>query len=468
MHNYCIFFLVLFLTSCHVGEEYSFTPLYSDKDLQDSLNIKSTDVDSIPKNWYKIFNDDDLNTLLTHVSDGNFSIQQGIARLRQSRLQLAIQSKQMYPILSFAGDYDYTKTNTHRNAFQEANFFKTGFDVSWEIDIWGRGKYITDYYYGLMKNAEYSLLNIKTSITAELIANYINLRKEQEKLRITEKNLILQTDILQTIKDKYSAGIVDNLTLNQAEYVVENTKSQIPLLLSQIEIYKNSIATLLGVLPNNLPINLDKFKNNIIAKPFKYSVKELYNLPLGVLRSRPDIMAAETQVYAQNSAINQAITDLYPSLNLSASFSYLSFSGKRLFNNDNQIYSYMPSVSLPIWQWNQLTNNIELQKAIKEEYILAYNEALLTALSELKNALVSTENANKTTSHKKKSFLKMQNILSLTQKKYKNGLTDFTDVATAEQNLLQAQQDFIESNAQILLYLTAFYKATGGGYNIYH
>ena len=61
--------------------------------------------------------------------------------------------------------------------------------------------------------------------------------------------------------------------------------------------------------------------------------------------------------------------------------------------------------------------------------------------------------------------MKMNAIMNLTKEKYKNGLVSFTDVADAEQNLLSAQSELIESNASILLYLTAFYKATGGGYN---
>ena len=54
--------------------------------------------------------------------------------------------------------------------------------------------------------------------------------------------------------------------------------------------------------------------------------------------------------------------------------------------------------------------------------------------------------------------------MMLTQTKYENGLVDFTDVATAEQNLLAAQKDMISSHADVLQNLTAFYKAVGGEY----
>ena len=71
-----------------------------------------------------------------------------------------------------------------------------------------------------MHNYQYTLLDLKVSITAEVTGNYIGLREAQEKLFIAQKNLALQQDILQTVRDKYTAGIADELALNQAEYAV--------------------------------------------------------------------------------------------------------------------------------------------------------------------------------------------------------------------------------------------------------
>lgn len=458
-------YFLLFLTACHVGEEYTPQNFVSSYDIQTALKAQPLEKE-ISHHWYYIFNDDDLNTLLKHALNNNLSIKQGIERLQQSRYNFLIQSKNNFPMLDANANYNYSKANAVNDYLSNVNAFKAGFDVSWELDIWGKGQYITEQYASLMQNIQYSLLNIQVSITAEVINNYIKLREAQEKLRIAQKNLKLQRDILQMVKDKHTAGITDDLALNQAEYTVETTKSSIPTLTAQIDTYKNALAVLLGVLPNKLPVNLDKYKKNITADTFKYSVSDLYKLPLGIIQSRPDIMAAEESVRSQNAVINEAITNLYPTISLGATFGFVSSSGRSLFNTDSQVYGYTPALSLPIWHWGQLTNNIELQKHIKDEYILNYNETVLTAVSELKNAITSAEQAYKTNRYNKSSLAKMQNIMSLTKEKYQNGLIDFTDVALAEQNLLAAQNTLITSNAEILQYLTAFYKATGGGYNL--
>ena len=458
-------FPLIFLASCHVGEDYIADNYMTNEEVQKNLNL-SNNTKKINQNWYEIFNDKDLNTLLNFALNNNFTILQGIERLKQARYTLKIHNVDFFPMFGSSNSYNFNKANSYPNSFDNSNNFKIGFDVAWEIDIWGKSDYTSERYLQLMKQAEYSLSNIQTSITAEIITNYIQLRAAQKTLEITQKNLSLQQAILQMVKDKYSAGVADDLALNQAFYVVEKTKANIPNLTKQIEVQKNALAVLLGVVPKNLPINLDKPSKNITATAFKYTVKDLYNLPLDIIRTRPDVIFSEAKIREQNAVLNTAIAELYPSINLSAAFNYISFSGHKLFNSDSQVYSYSPVIGMPIWHWQQLSDNIELQKHVKSEAILNYNETLLTALTELKNSIFSVEQAYLSNHHKQASFAKMNTIMTLTHEKYKNGLVSFTDVASAEQDLLAAQSELIESNASILIYLTAFYKATGGGYNL--
>lgn len=447
-----------------VGEDYKIKPFIRDEQVKNILNIEANNKFSTI-NWYTIFGDKDLNTLLKFALKNNISRKKAIENLQIARFQLAIQSRQMLPMLNAQGNYSFNKADSRRNFSENINAFKTGFDVSWEIDIWGKGQYISEQYLEFVKNSGYMLIDTDISITSEIMLNYIKLREAQEKLRITQKNLFLQNEVLQTIKNKYSAGTEDDLALNQAQYTVERTLALIPEINLQIATYQNNIAVLSGVTPNELPIKLDIPQSNITQKVFKYSVKNFYKLPLNTIRARPDILAAEAMVKAQNAVVNSAIASLYPTLDLNAAFSYLSHSGHSLFNSDNQVYGYSPSFLLPIWNWKQLANNVEVQKHQREIYLLDYNEIFLTALIELKNAIFAIEQAYKENSSRQATLSKMKNIFSLTQQKYKNGLVNFTDVALAEQNLLAAETSLIESNSNILQNFVAFYKAAGGGYN---
>ena len=183
--------------------------------------------------------------------------------------------------------------NNNKYLLEEANIFKSGFDISWEIDIWGKGTYITEQYAHFAEKSKYRLLNIKVSVTAEVIYNYIKLKTAQEQLRITRKNLSLMHKIADIVKSKHTAGIADDLALNQALHTVDTTQALIPDLSTQVETYKNALAVILGTTPDKLPVNLEKYKPSFVTKTFKYSVKDLYKLPLTVIRTRPDVILTE-------------------------------------------------------------------------------------------------------------------------------------------------------------------------------
>ncbi len=460
-----LFITVLALSACSVGDEYEHHIFLSDEQIQKTLNLDSKS-ESIPSNWFTLFKDSDLNTLLQHIEKSNISIAQAKNRLQQSRYQLSIYSKEMYPELNASGKYDYQKSNNQTYSYNDANNFQIGFDASWEIDIWGRGRYISEQYFEIMQKAKYNIQDVHISIISETTKNYINLRLSQEKLRITKNNLVTQEEILQTVKDKFDAGVANNLDLNQAMFSVEKTKSSIPAIKGDIERYINAISVLLGVLPENLPINLRKYKKNITSSTFKYSVKKLYKIPLTAIKNRPDIRIAEQSIKEQNAAINQAITDLYPTLNIGASLGLISNSARNLFYKDKQLYGYTPNITTPIWHWGMLTNNIELQKSIKEEYILNYNETFLTAIMEIKDAVTLIEEVYKANTHLKKARDNTKNILELTRSRYQNGIIEFVELMRAEQDFLNAENALVENNAQILQNLTSFYKSIGGGYSI--
>ena len=459
-----ILFIFLILQACHVGEKFSSVfPLTNDK-IKQNLEL-SNQSEVISVDWYKIFKDDVLNTLIHIALTDNLSIKQSIQRLQQSRYSYLINSTTMLPQLDSSGEYEFSKASNNQDYVYDVNSFKVGLDASWELDIRGKGEYISEQYFEIMRNAQYSIANLKVSLTAEIVSNYVNLRSLQEKLKITEQNLSLQKQILSTVVSQYENGIADDLALNQAEYTVEMTKSSIPNLKYQIEVYRNTLAILLGCTPDSLPAGLSNYKKNLTSTAFQFDINKLNKLSLNVIRSRPDILVAETVLKQQNAAINEAITNLYPSISLNATFGFISTSGHSLFNRNSQVYGYTPSFILPIWNWKQLVNNVELQKSINEEYVLNYNEVILTALTEIKNSIMAVKQAYRENRSYLASVDKMRNILDLSQEKYKNGLISFTDVATAEQNLLNAQINLISSNTNILQNITAFYKSVGGGYN---
>lgn len=452
------------ITACTVGPDYKRIDVFEDTQISQSLKLTGHDLSISPK-WYEQFGDEKLNSLIFCSLNNSPTILGGIEKLRQARSIAAINRVEYLPMLNADGKYDFSKVSKNIAYAADTNYFQLGLDATWELDIWGAGRRLNEKSMAEFEQASYSLHNLKVLLTAEVANTYFLLKTSQEQLRIAQNNLALQRDIFQTVKQKYDAGIADSAAYNQARYVVETTKALIPQLEYQIEAYKNALAVLAGVLPDDLPVNVLEKKNNPVNRAYQYNTRQLYELPAGIIRSRPDVKAAERGLAAQNAAIGEAVAELYPNVSISGLYGFQSSAGSKMFNHNSQVYGYVPSVSLPLFNWNKLQNNIQLQKEIKGETFQNYRQTVLQAVEELGNAMTAVEKEYVRNRSQRNSVYNMQQVLSAMRDKYENGLIEFSDLLKTEQDLLQAQTTLAASNGAIYQNIIAFYKATGGGYN---
>jgi outer membrane protein TolC len=188
-------------------------------------------------------------------------------------------------------------------------------------------------------------------------------------------------------------------------------------------------------------------------------------LPSGVVRLRPDVAAAEQQLIAQNAMVGKAVAELYPDVSISGLWGYASRGGRKLIRADSQTYNYAPLVTLPFLDWNKLKNNVRLQEYMREETYYNYKQTVLNALTEIKNAMTAYQNALNGSKHKYQALQNMRTTMRLAQNKYDNGLSEFSDILTTQQNLITAQEDYTASRAEVLQNLIAYYKAVAAPIN---
>lgn len=464
MTKYLYFALLATVAACTVGPDYQRPAEYSDSEISKSLNLQSDKAQQINKDWYKSFQDKTLDRLVPQglVSSPNAKI--AVAKLRQARASLQIESVQNLPMIDADGSYHYSKVGKNSGYPIGTDYFQTGLDATWELDIWGKGRRQTESAAALYKAAAADVDNTNLSLTAEIAADYINYRMAQEQLRISEQNLTLQEDIYNIVNSKYTAGLEDESALNQAKYAVETTKALIPELQYQTEAYKNALSTLVGELPGGLDEVLAADKKNLIRRRFKLNLNRLYELPVSVVRLRPDVRIAEYQLISKNANVGAAIAQLYPNISLSGFLGFQSSKVPNLIADNSFTYSYAPAIDLPVLHWGELTNNVELQKGVAEEYVYLYQNALLNAAAEIKNAYTAIAREYEKNQAARNAVVAQKKVLDLTLERYRQGLVDFNVILSAEQNLLDAQNSFIASNGAIYQDVIAFYKAIGGGY----
>lgn len=462
--NYLYYGLLLTLTACSVGPDYQRPDFYGNDEIVKSLKLNPAKAKDVRIDWYKSFKDETLNKLIYQGLAASPDAKIAVAKLRQARAQLKITGVGDLPTIDADGSYHYSKVGKNSGYPIGTDYFQTGLDATWELDIWGKNRRQTESAAAVYKAAAADIDNVNLSLTAEIAADYLSLRTYQEQVRISEQNLKLQQDIYEIVKAKYTAGLENEAALKQAEYAVATTKSLIPELQYQVEAYRNALAVLTGVLPGTLDAQLVPQTKNIIRRSFKLNLNKLYELPVSVVRLRPDVRIAEYQLISKNADVGVAIAQLYPSVSLSGFLGFQAGKIPNLVTDNSFTYSYSPVVNLPILHWGALTNNVDLQKAVAEEYLYQYQNALLNAAAEIKNAYIGIEKEYEKNQASRTAVIAQKQVLNLTMQRYREGLVDFNNVLTAEQNLLTSQNAFIESNGSIYQNVITFYKAVGGGY----
>ncbi|MBO6281611.1 MAG: TolC family protein [Alphaproteobacteria bacterium] len=443
--------------ACTVGPDYAPSEIYPDNAVQAELNLNAQPNER--RKWYDFFDDAQLKLLIDEGLKQNTDVQTAVLRLKQARIVRAVNTAEYLPTFGLSGGYQYEKASKNIGPAADADYYTVGFDATWEIDIWGSGRRQREADTAVIEQQKYGLENIKTVITAEIISNYIKLAQSLKKMRLAEINAGLQEKIRDTVAAKYKNGLVNETDYNQAEYSVYTIKAQIPAFSGQVEQYKNALAVLLNTLPSRLPLKEDEIK--ILKSNIPYKDDFIYDLPADIIRRRPDVAVAEQQLIQQNALIGQAVAALYPGVSLSALWGYAAKNSSNLLKSSSQMYNYDGSTLLPLLDWNKLQNKVKLQKLAKDEAFLNYKSVVTQAVSELKNAMTDYRNSRLINQRQAQALSAMRKTSELKLKQYENGLTDFSDVLQARQNLTAAENDYIDGKSTIYQNIAAYYKAIG-------
>ncbi|MBI4642651.1 MAG: TolC family protein, partial [Deltaproteobacteria bacterium] len=247
--------------------------------------------------------------------------------------------------------------------------------------------------------------------------------------------------------------------------VLASTQATIPTLETQLRQTKNALCFLLGLTPNNLSDLLGN--STTIPAPMP---QVAVGIPADLLRRRPDIRRAEFLAAEQCAKIGVAKANLYPAFSLTGNFGFLAtdarFGLDDMFRWRSRTGSFGPSFQWNILNYGQITNLVRVQDARFQELLIAYQNTVLTAQQEVEDGLIGFLKSQERAGFLAQSTAAAQRSLDLAIIQYREGITDFTTVLTAEQNLLTQQNDLASTLGDISRNLVAVYRALGGGWQM--
>ena len=229
--KYSMFFAaVLGVDGCAVGPHYKAPqPATVTYHAADPQLVTEAPFDS---RWWKQFEDPILDSLMEKSLAANTSIRLARARLAESRAIYDERKLDRYPTVPVEASYSYAKQQLPGffNDPVTINTFRSGFDASWEIDLFGRVRHGVAAARSNNQAVEADLHDVEVSVVAELARNYFELRGAQWRLAVADRSLKNQRDTLRLTELRRDAGVGEEQDVASAAARVAATDATIPLL----------------------------------------------------------------------------------------------------------------------------------------------------------------------------------------------------------------------------------------------
>lgn len=424
----------------------------------------SGEIEAVPTparlaSWWNSLGDPALTDLVYLSLAHNRDLASARARVNEARVALGISRADLLPWIDSTGLWTHNDASENASPAGSTNLYRIGVDASWEIDVFGGGRERIRAAEADLAAAHAALHNAWVSLSAEVALHYLNLCTLHERLDIAHENLRLQTETLEMLQSQFNSGLTDALALNQAQYTVEQTKSTIPPIHAGIEETMNALAILVGQVPGSLGETLRQPKP--IPKPDPVN---LVGIPAENLRRRPDIRAAEMRFLAQTARTKNARADLYPKFRLLGSIGIESLSTGSFFDGGSFGFSFGPRITWPIFHGSAIRRNIQVQTAREEQLLAAYEQTVLQAVAEVRNALAANTQEQDRNAALGRGIEAARRALEVARDKYRNGLTDFNNVIGAQSVLLSLQDQQVTSEGAMTANIVRIFKALGGGW----
>ena len=411
--------------------------------------------------WWDRFNDPVLSGLVESAVSNNVSFLMAKRRLEQANWELLGSYAAYVPQFGVGGGWTrYWNRERTRSGRTVYNVRDAGLDGNWEIDIFGGNRRLTEAAFAQAEAAGWTVADAWVSLTTQIGRKYISLRTTQTLIDVARTNLVLQSETYDILKSRLDSGIGDELAVNQCAYIVEQTRARIPELLAAEEKLKNAIAILAGEVPGSMHGELAPLGD---GRDWLLQPQKVGDLKLDMIRSRPDVKAAERELAAETARIGAAKAQWFPKLFISGTVGFENKKRSRLFSRDAFLASLGPSVSWPIFQGGAIYANVKATEARMREKALAYELAVQNAYGEVRDAYSAYTQEYHRYQALKGAVKAASDAVTISNDLYKNGLKDFNNVLDAQRSRLQLEEELVVSRGQITDYLIDLYRALGGG-----
>ncbi|MDE2449824.1 MAG: efflux transporter outer membrane subunit [Gammaproteobacteria bacterium] len=412
--------------------------------------------------FWKQFNDPVLNGMVSDALSANYDLRIALGRLVQAR---ALRNESLFdlaPTVTASGGYTRQRVPAVENPAGGAytsKLYDAGFDATWELDFFGGVRRGIQARNAQLEGEVANLHDAQVSVIAEVARNYFELRGEQTQLAVARANVKNQQQVLALAQAEREAGSGTDLDVARAQSQLSTTLSTIGPLEAAVARSIHRLGVLTGRDPDALTGVLSSAHDLPPLPPV---------IPVGtpeeLLRRRADIRASERNLAASTALVGVAVSNLFPKVTFTGSFTYAAAEPAGLGSSASRSYIIGPGISWAAFDLGRVRAQVAGARAGAVIALDQYHETVLNALEETEDALVTHARDRDQLRHAQDAARASATAARLAQIRYKGGMVDFLSVLDAERTELQTEDALAQSRTEAATSLIAVYKALGGGW----
>jgi NodT family efflux transporter outer membrane factor (OMF) lipoprotein len=417
--------------------------------------------------WWQRFQDPELDRIVERVRDQNLDLAAALARVSQAQAvaraagakrlpsgELGIQADAEHQSLrSPIGELASLQPGYNRNAV----LYDEGIGASWEMDLFGGLRRGEEAATAEAQAAQALHMGTRVTVTADAVDAYVQIRGDQERLRLAQRQIDIDNHLLSLIKQRNQFGASSDREVDRAQAIVEEAKATVPVLQIALTAQLNRLDVLMGAQPGTYAAEL--------TPPTPVPVLPFVNVgvePQQLLRHRPDVVAAERRLAASNARIGVAISDYYPHVSLGALLGFESLGSDDLISAASFQPQLVGGLRWRLFDFGRVDAEVQQAKGAYAEALAGYRQSALRATEEVEDALMEQGHYAQQSDHLDSEVGALRRANASSERAYEAGSISLTDVLDTERQLLTAQDEAVSARVNALRSAIFFYRAMGG------
>jgi multidrug efflux system outer membrane protein len=413
--------------------------------------------------WRDFFTDPRLQRLLEIALANNRDLRVAVLNVAQVQAQYRIQRAALFPQVGAFADGSASRSRSTPSGSaggsgSVTHGYSAGVSAAWELDFFGKVQSLNDqalqqYFASAQARKAFEIL-----LVSQVADQYLSMLAYDELLAVTQRTLDAAQQSLDLTSLQFRTGVGTELAVQQAQTVVEQARANHAAQVRGRAQAENGLVLLLGQsLPADLPPAMPLGGQQLVADIPA-------GLPSDLLTRRPDVMQAEAMLRAANANIGAARAAFFPSISLTGNLGTASAALGGLFGAGSLAWSFLPSLTVPIFQAGRLQASLDVATLEKDIDIARYEKAIQTAFSEVANGLAARGTYGEELASLERLTAADQRSLDLSQLMFRNGVTSYLAVLTAQNSLYGAQVSMVQTRLARLTNLVDLYRQLGGGW----